>query len=750
MIITIKNKTIYSLLLLVCISFQTYSQPSNNMEDLKVGLVLSGGGAKGLAHIGVLKTIDSLGIKIDYIAGTSMGAVIGSLYASGYSGKELENIFEDIDFTALIGDEIPRASKSFFERNKKERYALSLPFDNFKVQLPSAISKGQNVYNLFSRLMLHVSDIDDFHDLPIPFFCIATDIETGEQVVIDTGSLPKAVAASGALPSLFQPVQIEGKILMDGGVINNYPIEELRAKGMDIIIGVDVQDSLATREALKSAPDILIQINNYRTINAMKDKADKTDIYIKPDITDFSVVSFDEGKQIIKNGEIAAKDQIIELYKLKDTREASQPLRKFQLNDSIRISSIRINGNDRYSRAYVKGKLKLESGNSYTYKTFIKGLDNLAGTENFSSILYEFIPSEGDSLRLDVDLIESKQTMDLKVGLHHDDLYKTAALVNVTKKKLLTNDDVASLDLIVGENLRYHFDYFIDKGFYWSFGLRSRYDEFDKTINSSLLLDEEQLQSLGVQKLAIELSDFTNQIYFQTLFRRDFALSLGAEHKHLRISSETIVLNDDNEEQSIFENSDFVSLFGTLYFDTYNDKYFPTKGFLFDGDFHWFISSSDYNNNFSPFSFAKVKLGYAFKLLPNLSAVIGSEGGFKLGEDSNNSLNFAFGGYGNDFINNFISFYGYDFISVTGNSFVKGNIDFDLEWTNNHHVSLGANYGNLGDDIFTNTEWASAPDFSGYALGYAYESVIGPIEVKYTWSPEAKNNIWFFSVGYWF
>ncbi|NNL16841.1 MAG: patatin, partial [Flavobacteriaceae bacterium] len=155
-----------------------FSQDPLN-KDLKVGLVLSGGGAKGLAHIGVLKTIDSLGIRIDHIAGTSMGAIIGSLYASGYSGQELDSIFKSLSFEDLINDNIPRAARTFYEKEQDEKYAIRLPFNGFKVSLPSAISKGQNVFNLLSKLTLHVSDIEEFNKLPIPFFCIATDVETG-------------------------------------------------------------------------------------------------------------------------------------------------------------------------------------------------------------------------------------------------------------------------------------------------------------------------------------------------------------------------------------------------------------------------------------------------------------------------------------------------------------------------------------------------------------------------------------------
>ena len=152
------------------------------VNEKKVGLVLSGGGAKGLAHIGALKVIDSLGVEIDYVAGTSMGAIVGSLYASGYSGKQLDSIFRTVDFDILINDNLPRKSKSFYERGNSEKYIFNLPFDNFKVQLPSALSRGQNTYSLLSRLFLEAGAAQDFNKLPIPFFCIATDVETGKQV----------------------------------------------------------------------------------------------------------------------------------------------------------------------------------------------------------------------------------------------------------------------------------------------------------------------------------------------------------------------------------------------------------------------------------------------------------------------------------------------------------------------------------------------------------------------------------------
>ncbi|AXT18804.1 patatin [Flavobacteriaceae bacterium AU392] len=735
------------ILLSLCYTCVLFAQKQSN-DDIKIGLVLSGGGAKGFAHIGVLKVIDSLGIKIDYISGTSMGAVVGALYASGYSGKQLDSIFSRLTFNEVVNDEVPRASKTFYERDNSERHAITLPFDKFKIQLPSGISKGQNIFDLFTKLTFHVNEINDYEKLPIPFFCIATNVETGVQVILDKGILAESISASSAFPSLYQPIIIDDMVLIDGGVANNYPIEELKAKGMDVIIGIDVQDDLANRNDLKTGPDILLQINNYRTTSAMKKKSKLTDIYIRPDITDFTVVSFGDGKEIIEKGRLAANKSIEQLKNLQKTNHNYIPPTYIKHPDSIKINNITIAGNKNYTRSYILGKLKIKSGEKISYNDFEKGVSNIVATDNFESFLYDFKP-DGNGFKLNIKLRESKFTTFLKLGAHFDDLYKSGALVNVTKNRLLFNNDVATLDLVFGDNLRYDFEYYIDKGFYWSIGLKSRYNEFDKGVNIDLFSDN--ILAPGINQLNIDLSDQTNQIYLQTLFRKDFSLKLGAEHKRLKITSETFLNNPDpNITETTFENSDFVSVFGNLKFDTLDDKFFPKEGFLFDGDFHLYLASSDFNNNFSQFSIAKANIAYVKSFGSKLAVTVGSEGGFRVGEDSNRSLSFILGGYGNNFINNFTSFYGYDFLSLNGNSFVKGLINIDYEIFNKHHVNVAANYANVEDDLFSTGEWFSVPDFSGYALGYGIETLIGPVEFKFTWSPETKRSELFFAVGYWF
>ncbi len=747
-------KPVIVAILLVLVLNTTVNAQDNNLKEPKVGLVLSGGGAKGLAHIGALKVIDSLGIRIDYVAGTSMGAIIGSLYSSGYSGKQIDSIFKRVNFDDIISDYAPRAAKTLYERENDEKYAITLPFDDFKVKLPSALSRGQNTFNLLSKLTLHVNHIEEFKDLSIPFLCIATDIETGQPVLLDKGSLAQAIKASGAFPSLFQPVVINNQLLIDGGVTNNYPIDELKERGMDIIIGVDVQDGLSNRLDLSSAPEILFQINNFRTINDMKTKSKKTDIYIKPDITKYNVVSFDYGQQIVENGEIAAKLKMLELKGLaKKQVKKARETQVIKTPDSLQINQVYFEGLNNYTISYVLGKLKLKPFQKVSYKRFISGTNNLIVTNNFDSFVYQLKPSKHNGVEgydLYIELRESKKTTSLRFGLHYDGLYKSALLANITKKQLLFKNDVASIDLIAGDNVRYNFEYYIDKGFYWSFGVRSRYNEFDKNVAAGALLDLGE-NSLGVNKIDVKLADLTNQVFVQTQYRNDLTLTLGAEHKKYKITTETII-SSENQDKTIFDNSDYVSAFANFRFDSFDDRYYPTEGFYFNGDFNLYLYSSDYNNDFSEFSIVKADIGYAYEFFPKFSANVLAQAGTTINAQNDTSLDFVLGGYARNFINNFDSFYGYDYLSLGGRGFTKATFNLDYEVFPKNHITLSANYANIQDDLFSSTDidWFSLPQYSGYALGYGIETFLGPVEAKYSWSPEVKKSYWFFNLGFWF
>lgn len=707
----------------------------------KVGLVLSGGGAKGLAHIGVLKVVDSLGIKVDYIAGTSMGAVVGGLYASGYNAKQLDSIFSSVDIDALLQDYTPRDSKSFYEKRNDEIYALSLPFNKFKLGLPSGLSKGLYNFNLLSTLTQHVSHVRDFSELPIPFLCIGTDAETGEKVVLDNGVLAKCIIASGALPTLYSPVEINGRLLIDGGVVDNYPVEELRARGVDIIIGVDVQDGLKSREELKEVTAVLSQINNFSMIEKMGGKQKATDIYIKPEIKGFSVVDFEKGKEIIEIGKQKAKEFSNELIKYSYPEKIQRD--KVVIQDSIYIKEVSFNKLENYTRAYILGKLKFKRNIKISKAQFLKGISNLNATQNFSAINYSFEQVD-DGENLVLELKENPNNTFLKFGLHYDDLFKSGILLNYTKKKLLVKNDVVSLDVILGDNIRYNFDYYLDNGFYWSLGFNSKLTTFNKNISAGIARDLNINSSINT--LNIDFLDLSNQAYLQTIFAQKFSIGGGLEFKFLRLKSETL-----QNTNSIFESSNYLSFFGFLKYDSFDKKYFPKSGWSFNSEMRYFAYSSDYNNNFERFSIAKADFSFVQPVVKNTTFKLQSEGGFSIGERSISYFDFILGGYGFQQVNNIKPFFGYDFLSLTGESYLKLSLTADYQFYKKHHFNIIANFANIGNNIFDTLDtWFINPKYSGYAIGYGMETVIGPVEIKHSWSPETKNHYTWFSVGFWF
>ena len=731
------------LLSFLLIFFAQNSFSQDTIPRKKIGLVLSGGGAKGFAHIGVLKVLEKAGVKIDYIGGTSMGAVVGGLYASGYNATQIDSIFEYTDFDELLKDYIPRTSKSFYEKRNDELYALTLPFNNFKIGVPIALSKGLYNYNLLAKLTNKVRHIRDFNKLPIPFVCIATDIEKGKEVILNSGYLAQAMMASSAFPSLFSPIEIDGKILIDGGVTNNYPVEELRKMGAEIIIGVDVQDDLKDRNNLNEATRILVQITNLDMIAKMKSKIELTNIYLKPDVADYGVISFSDGKNIIKKGEEAALAKIDQIKKLGSPNipPPSQSV-KFEIAE-LNLKNLEINKLENYTRAYILGKLRFKVGDELTYKKLENGINTLNATQNFSRINYSLNPAEnGDTLR--INLVENETKTFLKFGLHYDDLYKSALLINFTHKKLLFKNDVFSFDLGLGDNIRYNLDYYIDNGFYWSFGIKSWYNSFNRNsaidFKNGLILNQ-----LGIDKLNIDFSDFTNQAYIQTVFIQKYLIGAGIEHKHLKIETTTI-----ESGESVFENSDYLSLFGHLKYDSFDNKYFPKSGWLLYGDFKTFVFSSNYTHDFNQFSITKGEISFAYTLFKNFTLKVQTEAGFKIGNKSVDFFNFVLGGYGYNTINYFKHFYGYDYLSVSANSFIKSNFTFDYEIFRKNHINFSANYANLEDGLFRTGNWLSKPKLSGYALGYGLETIVGPIEVKYSWSPELPKGYLWVSAGFWF
>ncbi|MGN7811410.1 patatin-like phospholipase family protein [Flavobacterium sp. 22659] len=731
-------------MLLILFPETSFSQEikKDSVKRPKIGLVLSGGGAKGFAHIGVLKVLEEAGIKIDYIGGTSMGSVIGGLYASGYNASQIDSIFKKTNFDDLINDYIPRSSKNFYGKKNDELYAIVLPFSNFRVGIPEALSKGMYNYNLLSSLTRNVRHVRDFNKLPTPFLCIGTNIETGEEVLLNKGNLVQAMMASAAFPSLFTPVEIDGNLLVDGGVVNNYPIKEVRNLGADIIIGVDVQDDLMKRKNLKNATRILVQITNLQSIDKMKNKIKDTDVYIKPDIRDYGVISFDKGEEIIRKGEEAAFAVYEKIKSLVNEDNFYKKPKLKVATDTLKIEKINSDPLDNYTREYIRGKLRFKPGSTITYDDLKTGINNLNATQNFSTISYCLQPN-GEKDDLDLVLKENPTQTFLKLGLHYDGLYKSAVLLNLTHKKTFLKNDVTSLDIILGDNFRYDLNYYVENGFNISFGFRSRLNQFNRNVTTSLsgLIAENQNLNL----INVDFMDLSNQAYFQTIFVQKFLMGGGLEYKYLKINSPTL-----SNAENIIDKSNYFSAFAYLKYDSLDDKYYPGSGLYFSTDLQTYLASSDYTGKFKPFSIAKAEIAVVRPLFRKATIKIGADAGFNIGSDSVPFFDFILGGYGYNKINNFNYFYGYDFLSIAGNSFIKADIALDYEILKKNHISLSANFANLGDDIFSSVDWVSMPKYTGYAVGYGLETIIGPIEIKQSWSPEMSKSFTWFSIGFQF
>lgn len=747
-------KYLFSIVLLFSFTFG-FSQEQDSLLSKysngkvpKIGVVLSGGGAKGLAHIGVLKILEEEGVRVDYIGGTSMGAMVGGLYASGYTAKQLDSIFRVIDFDRVVQDNLPRRVKSFYDKENDEKYAITFPFQKMRFGIPVALSKGQNTYNLFNQLLFDSRHITNFNDLPIPFLCIATDIETGEEVILNKGNLAQAIVASGSFPTLFTPIEIDGRSLTDGGIVNNYPIDEVRKMGADIIIGVDVQADLMDRKELNSAVKVVTQIINFQKLGTMQEKINSTEIYIKPDITGFNVVSFSDGSQIVKNGEDEAKKyrelfkKIAEIQKM-DKKEG----RPRQDPSMYNISDIAIRGTENYSRSYILGKLRFKPNEPVSFADFNEGFNRLNATQNFRFIGYHFEDDNQGGDKLIVNLSEDEIKTFIRFGLHYDELYKSGLLINVTHKKLLTRNDVISGDLVLGDNFRYNLDYYIDNGFHWSFGFRSRFNQFKTDIPANFSGYIPDLE--GLKNISVSYYDFTNQAYFQTIFKQIFSVGAGLEHKVIDVNSGTITINGQ-DFNDVYKSSNFLSTYGYITIDTYDKKYFPKSGIYFDGNFKWILNSTVLGDTFGKYSIVQGSFGYAKTFFDKLTFTLNNETGFTI-EESDGLLDFLLGGYGYNTINNFRHFYGYDFLSITGNSYIKGMIGIDYEIFRKNHLNFHANFANAGSNIFNRLDaWFTSPAYTGYAFGYGMETIIGPIEVKYSWSPEVRQNFWWINVGFWF
>ena len=406
-------KSYLCVVFLITIGITAHSQDTTYVKPRpKVGLVLSGGGAKGAAHIGVLKYIEEAGIPIDYIAGTSMGSIIGGLYALGYSSNEILDIISAVDWKRLLSNQVDRKKISYTRKQESRTQTVRVPFAlgtdkeeiqtrSFKNSLPTGIVSGDNVINLFNSLSVGYSDPIDFNDLPTPFLCIATNMMNGKADVLNKGIFSKSLRASMAIPIFFDPVKIDDILYADGGLVNNFPAEQCRAMGADYVIGVSMSSGLENdSQKLSSVFSQVSQLKVIITDKEFDNYHKMCDIFINPDLKGVGMMSFDAESvaKMTDSGYDAAlkqeenfkalKEQILSgtIPQTKDARTTKKAVNILQ--NKVKISGIEMLGINKDIENWARRKCTVNIGDHISKEDIDKSVSIYYGTGSFESITY--------------------------------------------------------------------------------------------------------------------------------------------------------------------------------------------------------------------------------------------------------------------------------------------------------------------------------------------------------------------------
>lgn len=703
--------------------------PAQVKKDLKIppnpriGLSLAGGGAKGFSHVGVLKVLDSLGVKIDYIAGTSMGAIVGGLYASGYSGKEIEKIVMDTDFYSLITDPKTTRQETTFFNKSVDKYLLSIPLKNGKITLPSSISTGQKNVYLLKELFKNVSNINDFSKLPIPFMCVATNLESGNMEIFEKGDLVQSIMASSAFPSLMDPVKIGDSIYIDGAMSVNYPSKPLKDKGIDIVIGVDLNQDLSKREDLNSIISILNQVIDFGIKKDTRRQYKYTDINIKPDLKGMTATSYDEKKKILDSGYTEGLKYLKILNELPKRpfdrlRQHVNPI----YSNVYKIDSVSIDGGRIYGENYVLGKMALRLPSLQTYGSINKKIDKLVATNNYKFINYDIV-TENNANYLKLYVTEDDSRHFLKFGLHYDEIFKTGLLLNYSAKRLLFRNSNLSLDVIVGDKPRYYLNYFVDNGYIPGFGLYSSGMSFTlRNVNND---DTEKWTWLR------------NEAYIQSIWRDKFAVGGGISHDYFE--SEPIGGN------KIYNR--FLNPYVFLKSDTQDDKDFPTRGIYINAEGKVIdLMKSEVEKRLVQ---VKADIRINFPIAKQFAYRLNLYGGITIGEDLPSFYQYRLGGIFEQNMVNLKSFSGFYFGQLSTNNVILISNDLQFKFNKNYFISGNFSFANLSDDL--SFEDAVKLNYSSLGITAGYKSPFGQIKINFSHS--LKNNqkgIFSVILGHWF
>ena len=379
-------------------------------------------------------------------------------------------------------------------------------------------------------------------------------------------------------------------------------------------------------------------------------------------------------------------------------------------------------------------------------------MNNLSATKNFKGIDYAVLNSgKKGGKNLVFNLVESDLETSINLGVHYDQLYKTSVLLNATTQNIFFKNDLMSFDFMLGDNIRYKFNYFIDNGFHWSFGFRSGFNGFRTNV---------KYKNDYVQRVNLVYEDWTNQLYFQTVLNRDFAFGIGAELKRIQAYTETLIKPGANSDKSYFDDNFYLNVYSYISYDTYDRDYFVKNGWQFDARFVWHTYSTDHISDFNlyeneapdrfiPTSKLYGKLGYTHTFYDKFTLQLSTGAGVSIGAGARQPLNFFIGGHGENYLSQFTPFYGYEIGELSANSYLLSTAKIQVEIFKDNYISFVKNIANVRHDLYKGKGVFKATN-DGYGLSYGLNSFLGPIEFHYSWSPDHTGSIYYINLGFWF
>ena len=733
------KKQIFSTLVLsICILFP-FSLHSQEQRK-KVGVVLSGGGAKGMAHIKALKVIEEAGIPIDYIAGTSMGAIVGGLYAIGYTPEQLDSMVRKQNWTFLLSDRVKRSAMSLTERERSEKFVISIPFTKTPKDAASGgLMKGQNLANLFSDLTMGYHDSIDFNKLPIPFACVAADIVNGKQIIFRNGILSTAMAIPGA----FTPVRQDSMVLVDGGIVNNYPADVAKAMGADIIIGIDVQNALKPADKLNSVPDILGQIVDITCQANHEKNVNLTDTYIRVNVDGYSSASFTPAAidTLMRRGEEAARAQWKSLLALKKeigipddyTPKQHGPYSSLSNVRTIYVTDISFTGVEADDKKWLMKKCNLKENSNISTQQIEQALFQLRGSQSYSSASYTLTDTpEGYQLNF---LLQEKYERRINLGIRFDSEEIASLLLNATADLKTHIPSRLSLTGRLGKRYAARIDYTLEpiqqRNFNFSYMFQYNdiniYEEGNRAYNTTY---------------KYHLAEFG----FSDVWYKNFRFGLGLRFEYYKYKD--FLFKKPEISDLKVESEHFLSYFAQVQYNTYDKGYFPAKGSDFKAAYSLYTDNMAQYNDHAPFSALSASWASVIPITRRFAVIPSIYGRILIGRDFPYPLKNAIGGDVPGFyIPQQLPFAGVTNLELMDNTIMITSIKFRQRMGAIHYLTLTGNYGLTYSNFF---DILKGKQLFGISAGYGMDSIFGPLEISLGYSNQTDKGSCFVNLGYYF